>query len=201
MPVDLWITSLLPNPNRFYFVTTDRFDTVKTGSGTQEGRTRLWRLVFQDVRTPAAGGRIEMLLDGTGPYQTFDNLSVNGQGHVILQEDPGGQPYLARIRSYIPNNGKLTELLRFDPARFGDLTLPPTPPFTIDEEGSGVIEITRIVKTAPWFTPNRRYYLGTAQTHAALVDHDGDQSTSPQQDTELVEGGQLYLFTDGGLPE
>ncbi|MGQ0591179.1 MAG: hypothetical protein ACT4QB_00640 [Gammaproteobacteria bacterium] len=189
------------DPHRFYFVTTDRFDTVKTGSGTQEGRTRLWRLVFQDVRTPAAGGRIEMLLDGTGPYQMFDNLSVNGLGRVILQEDPGGRPYLARIRSYLPDNGKLTELLRFDPARFGDLTLPPTPPFTVDEEGSGVIEITRIVKRAPWFTPNRRYYLGTAQTHAALVDHDGDPSTSPQQDTELVEGGQLYIFTDGGLPE
>jgi hypothetical protein len=78
---------------------------------------------------------------------------------VILQEDPGGQPYLARIRSYLPDNGKLTGLFRFDPARFGDLTLLPTSPFTIDEEGSGVIEITRIVKTAPWFTPTRRYYL------------------------------------------
>lgn len=69
-----------------------------------------------------------MLLDGTGRYQRFDNLSVDGQGHVILQEDPGGQPYLARIQSYLPNNGKLTELLRFDPARFGDLTLPPPRP-------------------------------------------------------------------------
>ncbi|MDQ3580628.1 MAG: hypothetical protein M3495_02925 [Pseudomonadota bacterium] len=56
---------------------------------------------------------------------------------------------------------------RVAPARFGDLTPPPTPPFTIDEEGSGVIEITRIVKAAPWFTPDRRYYLGTAQAHAA----------------------------------
>lgn len=78
-----------------------------------------------------------------------------------------GQPYLARIQSYTPNSGNLTELFRFAPARFGDLTPPPTPPFTIDEEGSGVIEITRIVKAAPWFTPNRRYYLGTAQAHAA----------------------------------
>jgi hypothetical protein len=64
-----------------------------------------------------------------------------------------------------------------------------------------VIEITRILKVAPWFTPNRRYYLGTAQTHAAFVDHDGDPSTSPQWDAELVEGGQLYIFADGGLPE
>jgi hypothetical protein len=47
------------DPNRFYFVTTDRFDTVKTGSGTQAGRTRLWRLLFQDVRTlrPAGASR------------------------------------------------------------------------------------------------------------------------------------------------
>jgi hypothetical protein len=57
------------DPNRFYFVTTDRFDTVKTGSGPKREEPRLWRLVFQDVRTPAAGGRIEMLLDGTGPIR------------------------------------------------------------------------------------------------------------------------------------
>jgi hypothetical protein len=49
-------------------------------------------------------------------------------------------------------------------------------------------------------TPNRRYYLGTAQTHAALVDHDGDPSTSPLQDTELVEGGQLYILPTAGFP-
>jgi hypothetical protein len=52
------------NPRVFYFVTTDRFDTLKKGSGSQVGRTRLHRLVFDDIRTPEAGGRYDQLLDG-----------------------------------------------------------------------------------------------------------------------------------------
>lgn len=31
-----------------------------------------------------------MLLDGTGPYQMFDNLTVNGLGHVILPKTLAG---------------------------------------------------------------------------------------------------------------
>lgn len=52
---------------------------------------------------------------------------------------------------------------------------------TVDEEHSGVIEITRLVDGARWYESGRRYYLGTTQAHTA-------------RGPELVEDGQLYLF-------
>lgn len=46
------------SPRDFYFVTTASFS----------GKSRLWRLRFDDPANPAAGGTIDMLLDGTeGP--------------------------------------------------------------------------------------------------------------------------------------
>jgi hypothetical protein len=30
-----------------------------------------------------------MLLDGTGPQQMLDNITVDGDGNLILREDPG----------------------------------------------------------------------------------------------------------------
>ena len=42
------------NRNDFYFVTTNGFNL----------KTRLWRLRFNDVRNPSAGGTIEILING-----------------------------------------------------------------------------------------------------------------------------------------
>ena len=53
------------NPSDYYFVTTDRYDQVKDGVGTQVGRSRLYRLRFTDIAHPELGGTIECLLDGT----------------------------------------------------------------------------------------------------------------------------------------
>jgi hypothetical protein len=39
------------------------------------------------------------------------------------------------------------------------------------------------LKSAPWFDPGKRYYLGVAQAH------------KPHPELELVEYGQLYLIT------
>jgi hypothetical protein len=58
---------------------------------------------------------------------------------------------------------------------------------TQDEENSGVIEVTDLVKEAKWFDAKRRYYLGTIQIHAR------------SSDPELVEDGQLYLITSPAL--
>src|SRR5262249_5260098 len=52
------------NPKEYYFVTTDRLDTASDGVGTQVGQTRLWRLTFDDITNPDAGGKIDLLLDG-----------------------------------------------------------------------------------------------------------------------------------------
>jgi len=206
------------NPNVFYFVTTDRYDNVKDGSGGMPppplaGRSRLHRLTFDDIKNPGAGGRYDVLLDGTEPQQMLDNMTVDGDGNLIIQEDPGNQAHSARIWKYFPRNDALVEIAKHDPARFGDRngqsTTPATPPFNADEESSGVIEITQVLgKNSPgsdwdrfersnddevderfkWARRGYRYYLAVTQAHYQPVSENG------QSDAELVEGGQLYLI-------
>jgi hypothetical protein len=186
------------NPNVFYFITTDRYDTVKDGSGgTDVGRSRLHRLTFDDIEEPEKGGSYDVLLDGTGPYQMLDNMTVDVDGNLILQEDPGNQHHLARIWKFFPHNGALIEIAKHDPERFGDRNgdneTAPTAPFTVDEESSGVIDVTDLLrKNQQGSELDRvepadndefdRYYLAVTQAHY-----------SPD-DAELVEGGQLYLI-------
>lgn len=189
------------NSNVFYFVTTDRFDTVKTGTGSTPARSRLHRLTFDDVTDPTKGGKIDLLIDGTGSdfkldsgananYQMFDNITVDGNGNLFLLEDPGNNAYSARGWLFDPVANKLTQVFNSDTDRFGDLTKSAnskTPPFTdgsfnVDEENSGVIDITDIVKDARFYIPGRRYYLAVNQAHFT------------SSITELVEGGQLYMM-------
>jgi hypothetical protein len=197
------------NPNVFYFVTTDRYDSSKDGSGTPEppvARSRLHRLTFADIKNPEFGGRYDMLLDGTGPYQMLDNMTVDCDGNLIIQEDPGNQTHLARIWKFYPHSRDLVEIAKHDPARFAD---PPMPPFNSDEESSGIIEITHLLRKnskssdsdrfdrhdghdddefderCKWAKRGYRYYLGGTQAHYS------------QDDPELVEGGQLFII---GVP-
>lgn len=158
------------NPDDFYFVTTDRFDQVKAGTGSQVGRSRLWRLRFDNAHDPAAGGVVELLVDGTEPHQMFDNLTMDRYGHVLLQEDPGGQDYLARVWQYTIATDTLIPLAQHDPARF----TPGVAGFlTRDEESSGIIDAEDILG-AGWF-------LLDVQAHYAITG-------------ELVEGGQLLAL-------
>jgi hypothetical protein len=193
------------NPNVYYFVTTDRFDNVKDGSGTQIARSRLHRLTFDDIRDPTMGGKIDQLIDGTGPGQMFDNITVDRDGNLILMEDPGNAQHGAKIWKFYPKTGNLVMIAKADPARFGgrngSVAIPPTAPFTVDEESSGVIEVTSLFNHAGddehedddkrderngWMKQDYRYYLGVVQAHYS--------NANP----ELVEGGQLMLM---GVPK
>ncbi|MEI7611605.1 MAG: hypothetical protein WCK63_01780 [Betaproteobacteria bacterium] len=165
------------NPNVFYFLTTDRMTTVKDADG--DGRSRLYRLAFDDIRNPMAGGRIEALLMGTEGYEMLDNLTVFGNGHLILQEDVGNNPRLGKVWQFDPSSNTLSEIAEHDPARFakGSAGF-----LTEDEESSGVIDVTDLLaKAHPRFADGRHYFLLTDQAHFA---------TTP----ELVEGGQLLLL-------
>jgi hypothetical protein len=154
-------------PADLYFHTTATFN----------GNSRLWRLRFDDPADPEAGGVIDMLLDGsedggTGErHHMLDNMTINGRGQLVLQEDPGNQSYVARIWQYDIASGTLTEVAHHDPARFtesgADL-------LTVDEESSGVIDVSAILGTG--------WYLLDVQAHYAIAD------------PELVEGGQLLAM-------
>jgi hypothetical protein len=156
------------NPDVFRFVTTDQFG----------GNTRLWKLTFDDITKPEKGGRIEIEIDSPAnvPGEMFDNITVNHAGDVLLQEDPGNQPYLAKVWEYDTSTGDLVRIAQHNPDLFLDtdpatpgvqsvLDIDPVAPGnngTQDEESSGIIDLSHIL--GPGF------YLADVQAHYALPD-------------------------------
>ena len=161
------------NPSDYYFVTTDRYDQVKDGVGTQVGRSRLYRLRFTDIAHPELGGTITCLLNGTEAGNMFDNITVSPRGSIFIQEDVGNQAHNGKIWRYSIAKGTLEMVARHDPARFGDIGVGATPPFNQDEESSGIIQVYDILGEG-WF-------LCDVQAHY-------------NRDAELVEGGQLVAI-------
>jgi hypothetical protein len=164
--------------SQFYFVTTDRLDTVSDGVGSQVGRSRLWRLNFADITDPDAGGTIDLLLDGTEGGNMFDNLTISADGHVWLQEDVGNAAHNGKIWDYNPFSDTLSLALYHDPARNGDIGVSATAPFNQDEEASGIIDISAIMGVNG---TTEKWLLSTDQQHYSLA--------SP-----LIEGGQLFAI-------
>ena len=159
------------NPNDYYFVTTG--STTPTAS---HGRGGLWRMRFIDRTNPALGGTLELLADGSeaAPMYMPDNMTVDSAGHILIQEDPGADNYVARIWAYDIATKSLKPIATFDPALFA----PGPTLLTNDEESSGII-------TAPAaFGANT--FLFDAQVHTA------SGLTSP---TAQVERGQYLLMT------
>jgi hypothetical protein len=154
------------NPRDFYFVTTDRFDTT-----ANPGRSRLWRLRFDNVDAPELGGDIEILLDGTEGQQMMDNLCLDRNGNVIIQEDPGNQAHIAKIWQYTIATDTLKLIAEHDPARFvtGGASF-----ITQDEESSGIIDASD--------------FLGHGWFIAAVEGH------TPHPDPALVEFGQFVAI-------
>jgi Ca2+-binding RTX toxin-like protein len=161
------------NPNVAYFVTTNAFDAP----------SRLYKLTFSDITNPAAGGTIEVVAEtnpATNGGHMFDNITVDN-GKVIIQEDPGNNPYIARVWEYDTLNGSLTELGHFNPDEF----VSGAPNFiTQDEESSGAIDVTDL--------------LGDSDTRAYLLDAQVHKTTG---NAATVEQGQLIvMYVDDPTP-
>jgi hypothetical protein len=176
------------NPSEFWFVTTDRLDTLSDGVGSQIGQTRLWKLAFDDITDPSLGGSIDLVLDGPTvngqKVNMFDNMGFNETtGTIILQEDVGGTAHNSKVWEYDPKTDRLTQLLMHDSSRFGDLGVSPTSPYSNDEESSGVIDVTSFFVADPNERRYNQYYLVTDQAHYTTG-----------ITTAQVEGGQLLLI-------
>jgi hypothetical protein len=162
------------NPDVFYFVVTG---AVIGGRGQS---ARLYRLTFD---ANGLGGTIEMVIDrasllpSSPLFAQFDNLTITSNGFIVIQEDPGNTPYLAQTWIVNPATRTATSILQSDAARFA----PAIAPFNADEESSGIIEVTDLVRAASWFDPARRYFLADIQAHYSIPG-------------ELYEGGQLYFI-------
>jgi hypothetical protein len=170
----------LNNKNVYYFVTT----SANLSSG---GQSRLWKMTFSDVTAnPTAGGKIELLLDGTEGQEMFDNMTVDADGNLILLEDPGNNNRggatnpvgTARVWKYNVGTKSLITLAQHDPARFDPVNAGTPGYLTQDEESSGVIEITGILGRAD----GKKYFLLDTQNHVATTD------------VALMEGGQLMIM-------
>ncbi|MFO1183360.1 MAG: hypothetical protein U1E56_01075 [Bauldia sp.] len=190
------------NPNRYYFVTTDRNNFAADGTAregqdvTQVGRSRLWSVTFDDVTRiapeAASVGTIELLLDGTEGGDMFDNITVDRAGRITLNEDTGNARHNAKMWQYDTESGAFAPIFKFDPAKFGDVVnatySAPTAPFTDDKETSGVIDASEAFADAAWFRPGSQALLTVVQAHFA---YDAKEAAG----AALVEGGQLLLLT------
>jgi hypothetical protein len=187
------------NPRDFYFVTTDRLNTVNnpgenqsvgaSGTAGQVGKSRLWRMRFDDLTNPTQGGVIDLLIDGQKNgvnVNMMDNMCVGADGMLYITEDPGNSTYLAKTYAYDITTDTLVLMTKYDPARWGDLAVNGgTPgalsPYTNDKEVSGIIDVTSMFPHAD----DERVLLLDAQDH----------STNPAvASAASVEGGQLLLM-------
>jgi secreted PhoX family phosphatase len=160
------------SPGGFYFATTGSFN----------GISRLWHLSFADPADVAAGGKATIAVaspaydpakpqaEQEGP-RMMDNITVNDRGQVFVQEDPGGNDYLAGIFQYDPATGKAARVARFDAKRFAPDAANLV---TRDEESSGIIPV-------PFLGEGK--YLFDVQAHYST------------DDPETVQGGQLALLS------
>ena len=164
------------HPEDFYFVTTEG---GKDATAARDGGG-LWRLSYRNVEKPWKGGTLTLLLDGSeAPFLSKpDNLGFDRQGHLLIQEDPGNNPHVARIVAYDVKSGRRAVLATFDPALF----TPGAPGFiTQDEESSGIIDASRFL--------DPRTFLFDAQVHKA------------HPDADKVEMGQLLAIHVGDWNE
>ncbi len=148
------------NPSDFYFVTTNAFTSP----------SRMWRLRFTDINNPELGGTITAVLDGTEGPKMMDNIGMDHFGHLLIQEDVGGNTHNGKIWQYNAKTDALKLVAEHDQTRF----LPGSSNFlTIDEESSGIIDVQEILGPGMFMLVDQAHYsLGG----------------------ELVEGGQLLAM-------
>ena len=167
----------------YYFVTTEGGKGATTGGTSGRDGGGLWRARFDDIEDPQQGGELELLLDGSEAplLNKPDNMTIDGEGNLLMQEDPGNNTQLARIVAYDIDSGRRGVLAQFDEAIFSTpapTTAPgSTPvaasaakPSTIDEESSGIIDASQQL--------GKGWFLFDAQVHR-------------NPDAEYVEYGQL----------
>ena len=166
---------------RVGFENTFYFATKGTSSDGLTAVTRLWKLEFDDITNPEAGGTMTRLLDGPesrlGSFDNMDFEIIEGDPKLYIQEDLGGDPRQSKIWEYDIPTGQIEEIAehteRFVEGGAGFLTE--------NEESSGVLSLKEILGEG-WFAASVQVH-----TNAGLSDP-----------VELVEHGQLILFNIAG---
>lgn len=185
------------NPNDFYFVTTESNKDPKatapnpaTPTVSRDGGA-LWRLRFADISNPSKGGTLELLLDGSeAPLLSKpDNITVDGAGNVLIQEDPGNNALVARIVSYRIKDGAVGVVAKFKDEYFAEGA---ASFITKDEESSGIIDVTELLSKGK--SDKNRYYMYVAQIHGPIAKARPDVAADDLTLPKAIEGGQWYIM-------
>jgi hypothetical protein len=158
--------------NNFYFVTT----------ASEANNCRLWRLRFDDIERPELGGEIEIVLRGDEGHKMLDNVTIDGLGRILMDEDPGNSARISKVWLYSIPTRQFIQVANHNPKYFDGSTATNPSFITQDEETSGIIDAEHILGEG-WF-------LLDVQAH----------KTNP--DAELVEFGQLlalWVHPDVGM--
>ncbi len=163
--------------------------------------SKIYQLDFNSDATNGiltTGGNIRVVVDAkniTGrdgaTARSFDNLTVGNDGLIYIQEDPGNSTYVAKhwivdptLATQALRESNAVQIFESDRSRF---TTGATLFQTIDEEHSGIIDITAIVNDG---VAGSKWFLVATQSHAAVT---GASAAT------LVEGGQFIAlnYKDG----
>jgi autotransporter-associated beta strand protein len=139
------------------------------------------------------GGSIKVVVDSdkiTGldgqKARSFDNLTIGDDGKLYIQEDPGNSSYVAKhwivdhtLSTQALREASAVQIFESDRTRF---TTGATQFQTLDEEHSGIIDITTIVNDG---IAGSQWFLVATQNHAAAT---GANAAT------LVEGGQFIAL-------
>ena len=173
-------------PDDFYFLTTEGGDTATTFPYTRDGGG-LWRLSFHNIEKPWKGATLTLLLDGTESIGAGepkinkpDNMTIDGDGNVLIQEDAGNNAHVGRIVAYRIGDGAMGVVARFDETLFAS-GAPGL--ITVNEESSGIIDAERLMGSGAFF------FTAMVHTSAGLPAGPG-----PGTIQELVERGQLLFM-------
>ncbi len=179
--------------NSLIFATTGASGTAMAGATVT---SKIYQLDFDSSMSDGiltTGGSIKVIVDSKNimgldgaAARSFDNLTIGDDNKLYIQEDPGNSSYVAKhwivdhtLSTQALREASAVQIFESDRTRFttGAVNFQ-----TIDEEHSGIIDITTIVNDG---IAGSQWFLVATQNHAAAT---GANAAT------LVEGGQFIAL-------
>jgi autotransporter-associated beta strand protein len=176
--------------NSLIFATTGASGTAMAGATVT---SKIYQLDFDSSMSDGiltTGGSINVVIDSKNilgldgaAARSFDNLTIGDDNKLYIQEDPGSNAYVAKhwivdhtLSTQALREASAIQIFESDRSRFttGAVNFQ-----TIDEEHSGIIDISSIVNDGS------QWFLVATQNHAAAT---GANAAT------LVEGGQFIAL-------
>ena len=176
--------------NSLIFATTGASGTAMAGATVT---SKIYQLDFDSSMSDGiltTGGSIKVVIDSKNilgldgaAARSFDNLTIGDDNKLYIQEDPGNSSYVAKhwivdhtLSTQALREASAIQIFESDRSRFttGAVNFQ-----TIDEEHSGIIDISSIVNDGS------QWFLVATQNHAAAT---GANAAT------LVEGGQFIAL-------